>query len=180
MRNVWIFGIAAACACACAAPAFAAASFIPEPILAGGGGGVGGTGTGDTTTPPIIVLGGSYTFSNDLGGGNNSFIIDASGSYSSINSPFTITLNGIAGVGNKFVIPTDTYFTVGNITLDFTAQDSYSNISHATASVTFVPGASNLVSGVPEPATWALMLFGFGGIGIAMRRKRAPLLAHIV
>lgn len=26
---------------------------------------------------------------------------------------------------------------------------------------------------VPEPATWAMMLFGFGGIGIAMRRRRA-------
>jgi len=25
---------------------------------------------------------------------------------------------------------------------------------------------------VPEPATWAMMLLGFGGIGMAMRRKR--------
>ena len=27
---------------------------------------------------------------------------------------------------------------------------------------------------VPEPATWAMMLLGFGVIGAAMRRKRAP------
>jgi hypothetical protein len=27
-------------------------------------------------------------------------------------------------------------------------------------------------TGVPEPATWALMLLGFGGIGMAMRRSR--------
>jgi hypothetical protein len=26
---------------------------------------------------------------------------------------------------------------------------------------------------VPEPATWAMMLLGFGGIGLAMRRQRA-------
>jgi hypothetical protein len=26
--------------------------------------------------------------------------------------------------------------------------------------------------GVPEPATWAMMLLGFGGIGVAMRRSR--------
>lgn len=26
---------------------------------------------------------------------------------------------------------------------------------------------------VPEPATWAMMLLGFGGIGLAMRRKRS-------
>jgi hypothetical protein len=32
---------------------------------------------------------------------------------------------------------------------------------------------------VPEPATWALMLLGFGGIGMAMRRRRRPALAQI-
>jgi hypothetical protein len=28
------------------------------------------------------------------------------------------------------------------------------------------------VSAVPEPATWALMLLGFAGIGLAMRRRK--------
>jgi len=32
---------------------------------------------------------------------------------------------------------------------------------------------------VPEPGTWALMLLGFGGIGLAMRRRRRPALAQI-
>lgn len=32
-------------------------------------------------------------------------------------------------------------------------------------------------SAVPEPATWAMMLLGFGGIGVSMRRKRKPRLA---
>lgn len=32
---------------------------------------------------------------------------------------------------------------------------------------------------VPEPATWALMLLGFCGIGVAMRRRRRPALAQI-
>src|SRR5205085_10749766 len=32
---------------------------------------------------------------------------------------------------------------------------------------------------VPEPGTWALMLLGFGGIGMAMRRRRRPALAQI-
>lgn len=32
---------------------------------------------------------------------------------------------------------------------------------------------------VPESATWAMMLLGFGGIGFAMRRRRRPALAQI-
>ena len=31
---------------------------------------------------------------------------------------------------------------------------------------------------VPEPATWAMMLLGFGAVGFAMRRRRAPVLAQ--
>ena len=50
--------------------------------------------------------------------------------------------------------------------------------SDYTPPPTIVPGgpytgANNPVSAVPEPATWAMMLIGFGGIGLAMRRKHA-------
>jgi PEP-CTERM motif len=31
--------------------------------------------------------------------------------------------------------------------------------------------------GVPEPATWALLIAGFGGVGAALRRSRAAPLA---
>jgi subtilisin-like proprotein convertase family protein len=31
--------------------------------------------------------------------------------------------------------------------------------------------------GVPEPATWAMMLMGFGGLGAVLRRRRAALAA---
>ena len=32
---------------------------------------------------------------------------------------------------------------------------------------------------VPEPATWAMMLVGFGAVGFAMRRRRRPVLAQL-
>ncbi len=32
--------------------------------------------------------------------------------------------------------------------------------------------ANPLISPVPEPGTWAMMLFGFGGMGVALRRRR--------
>ena len=34
------------------------------------------------------------------------------------------------------------------------------------------------IRAVPEPATWAMMLLGFGAVGFAMRRRRAPVLAQ--
>lgn len=41
------------------------------------------------------------------------------------------------------------------------------------------PGVSHITvydstGAVPEPATWGLMLLGFAGVGVAMRRKRKP------
>ena len=49
------------------------------------------------------------------------------------------------------------------------------------------PGAVNVplngtikaTTAVPEPAAWALMLVGFGGMGMALRRRRRPVLAQI-
>jgi len=32
---------------------------------------------------------------------------------------------------------------------------------------------------VPEPSTWGMMLLGFAGIGMAMRRRRSPALAQV-
>jgi len=33
---------------------------------------------------------------------------------------------------------------------------------------------------VPEPATWAMMILGFGGIGMAMRRaRRHPMIKQL-
>ena len=46
-----------------------------------------------------------------------------------------------------------------------------------TITITDGKGVSNAAiygygGAVPEPATWAMMLLGFGGIGMAMRRRR--------
>jgi PEP-CTERM motif len=39
--------------------------------------------------------------------------------------------------------------------------------------------ALNFTAAVPEPATWAMMLTGFGAIGYAMRRNRKSLSAKV-
>jgi hypothetical protein len=57
-----------------------------------------------------------------------------------------------------------------------------------TLSLTGVPNSSGAISvenvvkygagaAVPEPATWAMMLLGFGGVGAAMRRSRKTVAA---
>ena len=39
-------------------------------------------------------------------------------------------------------------------------------------------GGTVTINAVPEPATWAMMLVGFGAAGVAMRRRRTPVLAR--
>ena len=41
------------------------------------------------------------------------------------------------------------------------------------------PASFYVRAAVPEPATWGLMLLGFAGIGMVMRRRRRPALAQI-
>ena len=45
----------------------------------------------------------------------------------------------------------------------------------------FVVGEFIGESPVPEPATWAMMLLGFGAVGYAMRRRRRrhPLMIQV-
>jgi hypothetical protein len=51
---------------------------------------------------------------------------------------------------------------------------SRGNNSSFDGNLNFVRGTAP----VPEPATWAMMLLGFGAVGWQMRRRRAPVLAQ--
>src|SRR6185437_5436312 len=66
------------------------------------------------------------------------------------------------------------------VTFSFTGSDvtsvSYLRLS---SSVNAFEIDNLAINPVPEPATWALMLLGFGGIGLAMRRRRKPALAQL-
>lgn len=86
----------------------------------------------------------------------------------------TTTLLGTSGVGgpgqDNYLMLLGQTVPVGTYIVGFLAQTNANGTGYgATAN-----SGAILVTDppVPEPATWAMMLMGFGGIGMAMRRSR--------
>tara|TARA_R110000787_G_scaffold221595_3_gene330340 strand:+ start:14555 stop:15166 length:612 start_codon:yes stop_codon:yes gene_type:complete len=98
-----------------------------------------------------------FTF-NNFGSGNGSF-------YSAFDSVGGLLDTGVIDTSNDYVNFIDVTGT-GIKTL------TWSN--NSTDSWIFGVGALEFdaLGAVPEPATWAFMIFGFGAIGGAMRRQR--------
>lgn len=63
-------------------------------------------------------------------------------------------------------------FDLGTTGANFITLDNPEGFSNAVLYTTEAPG-------VPEPATWAMMLLGFGVAGYAMRRRRRPALLQM-
>ncbi len=87
-----------------------------------------------------------YTITGTLGGNT---VFQYSGSDTAIN--FFSTIAGAAG-------------TVDTVRLDLTATGTSLNLDNIVVNA--------VQSDVPEPASWAMMLAGFGAIGGAIRRRR--------
>jgi hypothetical protein len=62
----------------------------------------------------------------------------------------------------------------GGIDLDnyFASNPGFSHITFFDTRPGGGTGGDGGTGGVPEPSTWAMMLLGFGGMGLAMRRRR--------
>jgi hypothetical protein len=73
------------------------------------------------------------------------------------------------GTGNHFASNAGGFWFAADI-YDATAGQTY-NIAAKDAFCTSCGGGTD--TGVPEPATWALMILGFGGAGATLRRRRA-------
>jgi len=104
---------------------------------------------------------------------------------------YTVTINGvITAMSTSTLYPTTFTNNLGSAAATYASAWLSSSFSHLQLS--FGPGTYSLsvtddCSGscsatavgerldavaVPEPATWATMLVGFGALGLAMRRKR--------
>ena len=59
-----------------------------------------------------------------------------------------------------------------NVGASYTLRFSFSNIGTGPNGFRIFATDANTVAPVPEPASWAMMLAGFAGIGFAMRRQQ--------
>jgi len=167
----------------------------------GSGVGVHFTGTTTSETDELRIQDGTgqadVTGAEIEAGGtpNDTFPIESMNIFLDGNAGFSWIELSLAGVGSVDFTLTD---TLGN-TFDFfdnllgSGQNKFafsaidgqliSNLSYVVndggvetvKQVRIDPAAAV----VPEPATWAMMLFGFGAVGFAMRRKRPAHLTQI-
>ena len=122
---------------------------------------------------------GSFTFTNSIAGVYN-LVLQTS------TTGITFTSAALSGGGCTPLICTLGVLPGTSLSLNgviLAANTTYTFNFGGTNSRTSTGGVLNgnvsIDPAVPEPATWAMMLLGFGGIGLAMRRRRRPALAQI-
>jgi PEP-CTERM motif len=111
-----------------------------------------------------------FTGSAFLNAGNNSFVV-------SHDDGLQLNIDGIGLVVDSPLptSPVDTPFNVFAPSAGvYNFQLSYGEVLGPPAKLVVGINGINLtgVDPVPEPATWAMMLIGFGGIGMTMRARR--------
>lgn len=155
------------------------AGVLPPSVTVSGGQTVTITATGSTNP------GGGYGDHGPAGFGTASNIVNVTGSsIGNYAAPTAMTLLGVftgsgSGVNTIFQIGSGGTFTApgGATKLYLGFADAYGfqgnsgwyadNSGSILADVTLSGG------GIPEPATWALMILGFGAVAGAMRRRPA-------
>ncbi len=90
------------------------------------------------------------------------------------------TYVGVGPLGFSFSVGDRVSFDISGATRNafFSIGDNFYSLDLATGAGTFiggvgVEGLSGLTAGaVPEPASWAMLIAGFGLVGATMRRRR--------
>jgi hypothetical protein len=131
---------------------------------------VAGSGTFTTSDTAMTVAGRTAFQILSITGSVNGVAINApTGSYGNY---FTTGSSFLDGTGTTFALVTGGPVTFFNQS----SNGIYRVNTFSPGSSNFVNATSSAVAAVPEPATWAMMLLGFAGIGFALRRRRSAVL----
>jgi hypothetical protein len=138
-----------------------------------------------------------FSFSNSVDSGSGVFTVTGTGPTYTVTGVTGMVdgqaITGLSGYGvadELLSVPPGAPADVGGIAFS-TSADTYNVYAYTggpwliKASVDPVgedpthgsPLASFTITAVPEPASWAAMLVGFGAVGAAMRRRRAVAMA---
>jgi hypothetical protein len=128
---------------------------------------VNGTFSYDYAGGNLLTL---TAFSLDLGSAHFG-LADVGATFNSIND--SLQIGGLANGGIANLLGTTNDFVL-TLTFDpLTGTGGNGAFQFTTANTnSFYLATSASSTAVPEPATWAMMLLGFGAIGFAMRRSR--------
>ena len=88
---------------------------------------------------------------------------------------FAFTQTGFDPQGETFTLELSGLLGIGEHTLTVNGTTGSSGKGAFGGNINLVPNGGTGPGGgaVPEPGTWAMMLLGFGGMGVAMRRRRS-------
>ena len=135
---------------------------------------VGQGGTGSIYQDLTTAIGQTYTLT--FAYSHNLFTPSSATSASAsvaVGSLFDIVMHSTGDTSNlDWQIYSNTFTATGT-----TTRLTFTNLTGGVNEGVFLDAVS--VAAVPEPATWAMMLLGFCGIGFAMRRGRRPAVAQI-
>ncbi len=125
----------------------------------------------------VGITGGGFSLSTPMGTGSQAISVPAQTTIplafaaSGVNSQTLSTgLQGFVGPGQVFLsyLGTSLFSATGNGQL---------NLASATSANVRLLYAYEPAGGVPEPASWALLIAGFGLVGTAARRRRLASIA---
>ncbi|MBU1378342.1 MAG: PEPxxWA-CTERM sorting domain-containing protein [Alphaproteobacteria bacterium] len=182
MSSLKMAACAVAAWAALAAPSFAATfsnnwSFVDTDTGATVGGVISGLVDGDNlsadgltitvTQSPYDVMLGDYTFDFSAGAGYPS----NQDTYSASNSVVTFANFIYANEMGEF-LTFGTHPTGGSFYPQLISYNTGEWAYNMTAGVQFSAVTAAEPAGVPEPATWAIMIGGLGLVGARMRRRR--------
>ena len=145
-------------------------------------------------TPDTVFFGSSYSGSGQFTTSDTAMTVGNQTAFSILSISGTANGSAIAAPAAAG-ISYGNYFTTGGFFLDGSGvnfrtaggtqvsffNQSNNNVyrvnSQSPGGSFTVNASSSAVAPVPEPATWALMLVGFGGMGYAMRSRRRQTLS---